>query len=85
MTRKETIEQVLARVPEEKKEAFIRDFVGCKDMTEKTSVLEKFGIQLTEEELEAIRSNKVTDEELDKAAGGCCMSCSECGDLEMYF
>ena len=47
MTRKEIIEQVLARVPEEKKEAFIKELTECKDMAEKTAVLEKFGVSLT--------------------------------------
>ena len=72
MTRKEVIEQVLARVPEEKKEAFVREVAECKDLAEKMSVLEKYGIQLTDEELDAFRSNKVSDEEIDEAAGGCC-------------
>ena len=87
MTRKEITENVLARVPEEKKEAFVREVAECKDLGEKAAVLEKYGISLTAEEQEAFRSNKVSDVELDEAAGGCCYcngcthSCYCCGDV----
>ena len=74
MTRKEIINQILSRVPEEKKESFIREMTECKDLAEKAAVLEKYGVQLTPEEMEAISAGKVTDEELDEAAGGCCQS-----------
>jgi hypothetical protein len=75
MTTQEVNELVLAKVPEEKKEAFIEAMVGCKNKAEKAAVLEKFGIQLTAEELEAINSSKLTDADLDEAAGGCCGGC----------
>ena len=78
MTRKEIIEQILARIPEEKKEAFIKGITECKDKTKKAAVLEKYGVSLTAEEQEAFRSNKVSDEEIDDAAGGCCCN-SSCG------
>ena len=42
--------------------------------------LEKYGVKLTEEELEAIKSNKITDADLDEVAGGCWCSCFACAD-----
>ena len=61
MTKKEKMELLLARVPEEQKEAFL-------------AVVKKHNIQLSEEETKAAAScsNEVSDEELDHAAGGCC-------------
>ena len=86
MTRKEIIEKVLARVPEEKKEAFIKEFVESKDKTEKAAVMEKYSIALTTEELKAFRSGKLSDEELDEVAGGCNCNCgSSCEDCPDYF
>ena len=80
MTRKEIIEKVLAILPEEKKEAFIKEMTACRDLAEKADVLEQYGITLTEEEKEAFTSNKISDEDLDEAAGGgCCVaSCNAC-------
>ena len=40
-----------------------------KDKAERLAVLEKFGIQLTEKELEALSSSEITDEELSLASG----------------
>ena len=81
MTIQEANELVLSKLPEEKKEAFIKAISMCRNKAEKAAVLEKFGIQLTAEELEAVNSSKLTDAELDEAAGGCCGGCGEgdCG------
>lgn len=76
ITRQEVSERVLAKVPEEKKEVFIEEIVGCRNKAEKMAVLKKYGIQLTAEEFDAISSSEMTDEGLDVAAGGCCNSCS---------
>ena len=72
MTIQEVNELVLAKVPEEKKEAFIEEMVACKTKAEKVPVLKKYGIRLTAEEMEAINSCKLSDADLDEAAGGCC-------------
>ena len=77
MTIQEANELVLAKVPEEKKEAFIEAMSACKSKAEKTAVLEKFDIHLTAEELEAISSSKLTDADLDEAAGGCACCCGQ--------
>ena len=70
-------ELVLSKVPEEKKEAFIAAITACKDKSEKLAVLEKFGIQLTEKELEEISSSKLSEADLDEAAGGCACCCGQ--------
>ena len=57
--------------------ALVRVLKGGKK-ADKTAVLEKFGVQLTAEELEAISANKLSDEALDEAAGGCMCCCDEC-------
>lgn len=77
MTVQEVKELVLSKVPEEKKEAFIEAVTACRTKAEKAAVLEKFGVQLTPEELEAISSSKMTDAELDEAAGGCSCCCGQ--------
>lgn len=78
MTIQEANELVLSKVPEEKKEEFIKAMTGCRNKEEKTAVLEKFGVQLTPEEIEAIGVQKISDEALDEAAGGCMCCCDEC-------
>ena len=77
MTIQEANELVLSKVPEEKKEAFIAAITACKDKSEKLAVLEKFGIQLTEKELEEISSGKLSEADLDEAAGGCACCCGQ--------
>ena len=77
MTIQEVNELVLSKVPEEKKEAFIEAISACKSKSDKLAVLEKFGIQLTKKELEAISSCKIAEEDLDLAAGGCACNCCD--------
>ena len=81
----QAIQMVLAKVPEDKKEAFleeVRDPKARKD----AAFLEKYGVKLTAEELEQLSSNAITDKDLDEAAGGCMCCCSvtisvpECDD-----
>ena len=79
MSINEIIELVLAQVPEDKKEAFLAD-MGDKTLIKDAAFLEKYNIKLTEEELEAIKSNKITDADLDEVAGGCWCSCFACAD-----
>ena len=78
MTIQEANELVLSKVPEDKKEAFIKEISECHMKKDKTAVLEKYGIQLTPEEIDAISDNKISDEALDEAAGGCMCCCDEC-------
>ena len=65
MTKKEKMELLLAKVAEEQKDEW-------------REVVKKYGIRLSEEEKEAFnaQSNEVSDEDLDAASGGCCVSCS---------
>ncbi len=78
MTIQEANELVLSKVPEDKKEAFIKEISACKNKPDKTAVLEKFGIQLTPEEIEAISAQKLSDADLDEVAGGCMCCCGDC-------
>ena len=68
---------MLSKVPEEKKQAFIKEIFACRTKAERLAGLEKFGIQLTEKELEALSSNEITDEELALASGGCELTCCD--------
>lgn len=79
MTIQETLELVLARVPEDKKEAFIEE-VRDNTVRKDASFLEKYGVELTVEELEQISSNEISDADLDAAAGGCMCMCAPCMD-----
>ena len=80
MTRKERIDMVLAKIPEDKREAFVAQIREAKDREEKAKVLEEYGVAFTEEEKKAFRTegeagNEVSDDELDQAAGGCSCKC----------
>lgn len=74
MTKKEKIELLLAKVKEEQKAAFVAELREAKTLEAKEALLKKYGISLTAEEENALksRSNELSDEELDQvAAGGC--------------
>lgn len=74
MTKKEKIELLLAKVKEEQKAAFVAELREAKTLEAKEALLKKYGISLTAEEENALksRSNELSDEELDQAAGGGC-------------
>ena len=80
MTQKEKMELLLAKVPEEEKAAFVALLRKADTKQARGELFKKFNITLSDEEQAAIRetpSHEVSDEELDKAAGGCCgASCS---------
>ena len=80
MTRKERIDMVLAKIPEDKREEFVAKFREAKDKVVKANVLKEYNITFTDEEKEAFRAgdgngNEISDAELDQAAGGCSCSC----------
>ena len=81
MTMKEKMELLLSKVPEEQKAAFVAELREVKSKDEQQEVMEKYGISLSEEEKDTFqaRSNEVSDEELEIAAGGCLLneSCSD--------
>ena len=74
MTKKEKMELLLAKVPEERKTAFVSELREANTKEELMEVMKKYSISLTDEETKAMetRTNEVSDEELDQAAGGCC-------------
>ena len=72
MNGKEQIDYLLTKVPEDKKEAFVEDLKGVANIEEGLSVLKKYGISLTEEEMKKLTAKReMSDDELDAAAGGC--------------
>lgn len=80
MNGKERVDYLLTKVPEDKKEAFVEDLKGVASLEEGLSVLKKYGISLTEEEMQKLTAKcEMSDNELDAAAGGneynnqCCM------------
>jgi len=75
MTTKEVLELVLPKVPEDRKEAFLKE-VNDKTVKKDAAFLEKYGVKLTAEELEKVSSCKISDADLDEAAGGCMCMCS---------
>ncbi len=94
MNGKECIDYLLTKVPEDKKEAFVEDLKGVASLEESLSVLKKYGISLTEEEMQKLAAKReMSDDELDAAAGGGCecddhvvtqcddMSCPELGSI----
>ena len=80
MNGKERIDYLLTKVPDDKKEAFVEDLKGVAGLEEGLSVLKKYGISLTEEEMQKLTAkHEMSDDELDAAAGGadCCKD-NEC-------
>ena len=74
MTRKEKIDLLLSKVAEDRKEAFVAELREAKTPEERLKVVKEYNVTLTPEEAKAFRadsSNKVSDAELDNAAGGC--------------
>ena len=82
MNRKERMDLLLSKVAEDKKEAFVAELRAAKTPEERLKVAKKYNATLTEDELKAVKAestNKITDAELDNAAGGCsCASCYGC-------
>ena len=76
MTRKEKVNLLLSKVPEEQKEAFVAELRAAETKKARGELFKKYKITLTEEEKSALTdiSNKISDDELDRAAGGCCSS-----------
>ena len=74
MTRKEKMELILSKLEEGQKDKFVEEFREAKTMEERKKVAKKYNASLTTEEEEQIKAegNKVSDEQLDQAAGGCC-------------
>ena len=89
MTRKERIDLVLAKIPEDQREAFIAKFREAKDREAKMAVVKEYGITFTDEEKEAFKAapgNEISDSELDQAAGGCSCHCkSACPGMVYYY
>ena len=75
MTRKEKMELLLAKVSEEQKAAFVAELRKADTKEARKELFQKYGVTLSDEEKAAINadpSNELSDEELDKASGGCC-------------
>ena len=79
MTKKEKLDLILSKLDTDKKEAFISEIRQAKTKEERTEIIRKYGVQVSKEDIESIQNmagNKVSDEELDQAAGGCSCACS---------
>ena len=87
MNGKERVDYLLTKVSEDKKEAFVEDLKGVAKLEEGLAALKKYGISLTEEEMQKLTSKcEMSDDELDAAAGGGC-DCddhvvTECTDMD---
>jgi len=80
MTRKERIDLLLSKIPEDKRDAFVAKLREAKDRKERRELLKEYGVSLTEEEKAAFKAgdgagNEISDAELDQAAGGCNCTC----------
>ena len=77
----DAIDYLLTKVPEDKKEAFVEELKGAASLEEGLSVLKKYGISLTEEEMQKLTGKcEMSDDELDATAGGCecCCKSDDC-------
>ena len=88
MTRTEAIRQILSRVPEDRKEAFVTELRHAENRKERLEIMKKFSVTPTEEEAAALKKeagSTVPDEELDIAAGGCCSIKCKCGGTQCSY
>ena len=82
MTRKEKMDLLLSKVAEDRKEDFIADLRAAKNPEERLNVVNQYDITLTEDEAKAFQANsgnEVSNEDLDKVAGGVCNCKCACG------
>ena len=89
MTRKERIDLLLSKIPEDKRDAFVAKLREAKDQKERAQLLKECGITFTEEEKAAFKAgdgagNEISDAELDQAAGGCSCKCACPGNCMSY-
>ena len=76
MTRKEQMDAIVARVAEDQRAAFVAEMREADTKEAREEVLKKYGVEISKEEWETLKGKaggEVSDEELDKAAGGCCI------------
>ena len=81
MNRMEAVQQILSRVPEDRKEAFVTELRHAESRKERLETMKKFGVTLTEEEAAALKKeagSALSDDELENAAGGCCSHSCKC-------
>ncbi len=79
MTKKEVLDYLISKVAEDQKEAFVAELREAKTREDRMKVAEKYKVVLSEEDKKEIEANKnkLSDEQLDQAAGGCqACSCS---------
>lgn len=72
------------RIPAEKKEELMSKAAGCKDADEIIAAGKSEGIDISQEEAEAVLGAikgkvSISEEDLDSAAGGC-SGCFDCSD-----
>ena len=82
MIKKQKMELLLSKVPEEQKAAFVAELREAKNMEAIEALVKKYGIRLTDKETEALKSRtkELSDEELDQTAGGG----ADCWDFEGF-
>lgn len=81
MTRKEKMDLLLSKIPEDRKAAFVAEFRTATTEDAKMEVLRKYGIVLTEEESAILckkGSSQLSAQELELVSGGCTCACG-CG------
>lgn len=73
MMKKEKMELLLSKVPEEQKAAFVAELREARTKEAMQDLLKKYGIRLTDEEEKTLcaTENELSDADLDQAAGGC--------------
>ena len=85
MTKQIILEQVLALIPEESKEACVAEIRACESKEQKIAVLEKYGVDVQAEiknynvELDDTALDVVAGGALTGSGCGCGSSCSNCG------
>lgn len=81
MTRKEMMDLFLGKLPEEKREDFLKDIRSCKTKKEIKELLNKYGVAFSEEESKMLQEGmkkEISAEDMKKVAGGSCNCYCQC-------
>ncbi len=81
MTKKEMMDLFLSKLPEEKREDFLKDIRSCKTKKEVKALLKKYGVALSEDEAKMLHESmqkEIAPEDMKNVAGGFCSCECDC-------
>ena len=83
MSIKEQVDFLLSKVDDDKKAEFLAELKMAVGLDAWITVLQKFGVSLTDEEMQKLQggSHELSDDDLDVVSGGCGCGKNQCNNL----